>query len=834
MSADRRRIEGRIGQARMALGFETLWAGLLWPIVALAAIVALLFTGVTAWVPEWPRIALLGLLALGFLWSLKPLFRIAFPGRAAAIRRLETEQGLAHRPVSGIGDTLTRETASDAASALWEEHRLRQLATLKDLAPVKPKSSWRDLDPMALRVPALLALGASLVLNTGQLTAHVKDAFRLEPPVPPQQIALDAWIKPPPYTGKAPMLLTSPAMVAKLKSGDDLLVPESSGLTVQLTGAASPTLVFLSPGPDGGELKDVTAKTTTANGQFKADMVLTRPLRVKLMDGASEVASWPIAVIPDAPPTIAFSGEAKAESGGNLSIKWHAADDYGVTAVSSALALSDEQENGPGFEKGGIFLYDAPQYPVALRRARPKAEDGSSSNNLAAHPWAGFMVDMTLIAKDGAGHTAISEKIRLKLPERLFVDPLAKALIEQRKILIVDNEAAGDVADLVQALLVYPDGLIAKSGTHLAIASVLSRLRNIESDDDIRVAVDDLWKIAVAAEEGDLGSARAELEALRRELEKAIAEGASPERIKELMSKMRDAMNRLMREMAEDQKRRMQQGGPKDRQQAGREISPQDLQKMLDEIEKLTKSGDKNAAQDLLAQLDEILRNLKPGQPRSAQGQNGDQMSQMLDELSEMMKRQQGLMDQTQRMPQPGEGDPQGEQQQQPGSGGKDIDPEGLAGAQRQIGDMLGEIMKQLGQNGMQVPKSFGDAQKQMDGAAGDLEKGNREGALGKEGEALQSLRDGAQDMAKQMAQQGRGQQNNLGEHGDARGDNDPLGRPRATKGEDRGPNENMLPTEQALRRAREILDMLRSRANEPNLPSLDRSYIDRLLRGLY
>ncbi|MGL4526840.1 MAG: DUF4175 family protein, partial [Aestuariivirga sp.] len=35
-------------------------------------------------------------------------------------------------------------------------------------------------------------------------------------------------------------------------------------------------------------------------------------------------------------------------------------------------------------------------------------------------------------------------------------------------------------------------------------------------------------------------------------------------------------------------------------------------------------------------------------------------------------------------------------------------------------------------------------------------------------------------------------------------------------------------------RRAREILDMLRSRASEPELPRLERDYIDRLLRGLY
>jgi hypothetical protein len=48
------------------------------------------------------------------------------------------------------------------------------------------------------------------------------------------------------------------------------------------------------------------------------------------------------------------------------------------------------------------------------------------------------------------------------------------------------------------------------------------------------------------------------------------------------------------------------------------------------------------------------------------------------------------------------------------------------------------------------------------------------------------------------------------------------------------GPKENMLPSELAIRRAREILEMLRARANTPDLPRIDKDYIDRLLRGLY
>jgi Domain of unknown function (DUF4175) len=43
-----------------------------------------------------------------------------------------------------------------------------------------------------------------------------------------------------------------------------------------------------------------------------------------------------------------------------------------------------------------------------------------------------------------------------------------------------------------------------------------------------------------------------------------------------------------------------------------------------------------------------------------------------------------------------------------------------------------------------------------------------------------------------------------------------------------------MLPSELAIRRAREILESLRARANTPDLPKIDKDYIERLLRGLY
>jgi len=144
-------------------------------------------------------------------------------------------------------------------------------------------------------------------------------------------------------------------------------------------------------------------------------------------------------------------------------------------------------------------------------------------------------------------------------------------------------------------------------------------------------------------------------------------------------------------------------------------------------------------------------------------------------------------------------------------------------------------MMGRLGEQGMRAPPTFGEAGKSMEGATGSLRQGARDPALEQQGQALSKLREGAQNMARQMMQQGTGSTGNYGRHGEARGDDrDPLGRPYRTTGEDYGPERNMLPSEMAIRRAREILDMLRSRANIPDLPRIDRDYIDRLLRGLY
>ncbi len=834
----RRRVEETIRRAQIAEGLERLWAALLWPTVSVSAAVALILSGALSHIPPWPRLAVIVALGIVFLASLQGLFRLAWPDRPVAMRRVELRSGLAHRPVSALDDRLARGCEDPHQVAIWEEHRLRQIEGLGHVRAGAPISAWRDLDRFGLRLPAFLALLASLLLGTGQPAATIAEAVRFAPGAPTLDFTLDAWLTPPAYTGRAPLVLTSPAMIARLKSGADVSVPENSVLSLRLAGASSPQLRLLA---GEAEVPGLAPTLKSEGNLFRAEVKMSREAVAVLLDGDSELARWPLKLIADEDPTVAFAEPPSGDSSGMLSVKWKAGDDYGVTGVAAEIDLADIQDDGIGFESNGIFLYKPPAFPIVLNRAAPKDVKATARADMAEHPWAGFMVEMTLTVRDAAGQATRSAAQTFRLPERIFYKPLARALIEQRRALILAPERQGKVEQMLDAMMTYPDGLFEGSGQYLAVAAIAARLRATADRDDVDVAVNMLWQTAVGIEDGVLSDIRAELEALRKELERAIEEGAPPERIAELTQRLREAMQRYMQsladEMARDRNRgQAAKGAPPD----ARTVTPEELQRMLDRIEKLAKNGANDAARELLSQLDDILRNLRPGMQNQAR-QGSQPLAQMLDQLSDLMRRQQRLMDDTQRMAEPGE-EPLGEEEgMDAGSARRQYDPEGLAGDQGDLARMLDELLRQLGQNGLEAPPPLGGAGEDMRDAEGALREADRDRALNRQGDAMEKLRESAAGMAQQLVRQGQGQQGSYGRHGQARGDaEDPLGRPLPTGDEEYGPNRDMLSGEIEGRRAREILQELRQRLEGARSdagrgrPPIELDYLDRLLRGLY
>ncbi len=833
-----RTLKRKLSLAKSALIFEQLWVALFPAFMLAGSALLIVLLGVPAMLPIGVKTTAAGVLGLGFLAALWPLLNVRWPSDESALRRIEVRSGLKHRPATAWQDKLAEPQAAAASRAIWLVHKQRMAAHLKALRAGWPRSGLPKLDPFALRSALAIALISVGFLNWGQWDKRLIEV--VSAPARAQTVAgFDAWITPPAYTGRPPILLTGPAAQARLEKTKELLVPQGSLLVVRLNGARQPVLEMTDPTRQRNSAAaplsiEIPASADTA--VHEARTKLDRPVHISLLENGNELAEWRIAVIPDAAPTAEISGKLAITPTGGFAVPWKAGDDYGIAGLEARFSLADE---GAQTALSGALNYDPPQSVINMQKLNPRVADGRAFMDFTSHPWAGMMVDLHLEVSDQAQQTGKSDPVRFKLPERDFRKLLARVVVEQRRALVLRPDESQRIVRTLSALMAWPDELFERSGHYLGMRMVTSKLYDAKSNDDIKKVVELLWELAVSIEDGDLTGVLKELEALRKELQKALAEGASQEKIAELMSKMREAMNRMLETMA----RQMQQALKNGEQMREQQIDPdqmvrsQDLQKMLDMIENLARSGSRDAAQEMLSQLENLLKNLRPGVARQGDPQNSSPMSRMLQQLGEMMQRQQQLMDQTFQLPDGFNGQrqdaPPGMRPGEPGQGQRQQDS--LSDQQDALGRMLDELMQQLNQQGMNTPGGMERSKEAMEGAAGALREGEKGEALGKQGEAMEGLRESARTMARNLQQQGNGNEGNFGRSGEARGNrDDPLGRPMPRSGEDFGPDRNMVPGQAAVERARQILEMLRNRANQPQRPRIELDYLDRLLDGLY
>mgnify|MGYP001561202739 CR=1 FL=1 len=269
----------------------------------------------------------------------------------------------------------------------------------------------------------------------------------------------------------------------------------------------------------------------------------------------------------------------------------------------------------------------------------------------------------------------------------------------------------------------------------------------------------------------------------------------------------------------------------------------------LQRPEALARSGNKDAARQLLDQLQSMLENLQMARP-GAQGEDGeDDMMSALDELGDMIRKQQQLRDKTFKQGQEQRGQ-QRNQRGQPGQQGKQQFGD-LRQDQQGLKDRLNKLLEQLRQRGLGNPgqnqkgqgekgqggnemDQLGSAGDAMGEAEGQLGEGDADGAVDSQGRALEAMRKGAQGLAQSMQQngmmgQGPGQPGRRGRQR-ADQDTDPLGRP--LRGRDYGDDVTVkVPGEIDAQRARRILEELRKRFGEGFRPQLELDYIERLLK---
>ena len=117
-----------------------------------------------------------------------------------------------------------------------------------------------------------------------------------------------------------------------------------------------------------------------------------------------------------------------------------------------------------------------------------------------------------------------------------------------------------------------------------------------------------------------------------------------------------------------------------------------------------------------------------------------------------------------------------------------------------------------------------------MDQAEDSLREDDLAGAIDRQSEAMEALREGMRSLGEAMAQQQQGQPGQGMEGADMRGQNrDPLGRNAGSNG-NIGTDEGLLQGDDVYRRARELLDEIRRRSGEGDRPDLELEYLKRLL----
>ncbi|HTT78904.1 MAG TPA: DUF4175 family protein, partial [Stellaceae bacterium] len=322
-----RRLGARLFLARAALLWERIWPAA-WPALGvLGAFAVLALFDLLPLLPGWGHAIVLGAFVLAFAasvgWGARAAAAGGWPGRAAARRRIERTSGLAHRPLAALADRPSA-PLDEGAARLWAAHRQRMAAVSRRLRVGWPAASLARNDPWGLR--SLL----TILLILGAIDAGADWRDRIVQAFLPQfgsgaaalASSFDLWVTPPDYTGLPPLFL-------RAGQKGTVRVPIGSVLLAQVHGGNDlPQLAI-----------DRQARTFTAidKENFRFATKLTRGSKLSLWQDGAMLGSWPIAVIPDRPPTVEFARKPQGTPRAVLRLDYRARDDYGVESVKAVI-----------------------------------------------------------------------------------------------------------------------------------------------------------------------------------------------------------------------------------------------------------------------------------------------------------------------------------------------------------------------------------------------------------------------------------------------------------------------------------------------------------------
>jgi uncharacterized protein (TIGR02302 family) len=825
---DRAKATLRQIETPLRLTLVGLWAERLvrafWPLWTLAsAVLAALAFGLQDHLPLealwFGAVSALG----GMLWALVHALR-AFrrPCRVEAMARLDSR--LPGQPLAALQDTQAIGAQDTASQAVWAAHLARMAERARGAKPIEPDLKLAARDPFALRYLALTALVMALIFGSvwrlGSVSALAPGGGATALAEGP---TWEGWLKPPAYTGKPTLYLNDQTAAA-------LELP--TGTKLQLRFYGEPGSLILAE-TFSGRTEAVPASEPAQ------DFVLVQSGKLAIEGPGGR--EWEITLTPDRAPAITAEGEIGRERGGRFKQQFKVSDDYGITRGQVTIALDLDKVD----RRFGLAADPADVAPVVLDLPLPRKGDreefvGTLVDDLSQSVLANLPVTLTFGAVDAAGQEGVSAPLAVTLPGKRFFDPVASALIEMRRDLMWTRGNGPRTVQVLRAITHAPETLSINEKAWLRLRVAMTRLESEAASlsPELRDEVaEELWQIALMVEEGDLNDAKERLKRAQDRLAEAIRRGAAPEEIQELMDEMRQAMDDYMDQLAENMEERTPEEQSAD---GGATMTEDQLQEMLDRLQQLMEEGKTAEAAELLAQIQEMMENMRMVQ-QDGQGEGrGSRGQQAMRDLGETMRGQQGLSDDAFRDMQRGrQGEALGEGQEgEPGEGQEG--GQSLAERQEDLRRQLEQLESEgnlpgagneAGEAGRQ---RLEDARRAMREAEEALRDQDLPGALDRQAEALEALREGIRDLGEAMAQDNRQEGEAQGGRQANRDDpagRDPLGRQQGNSLRI-GSDDNLLSDEDVYRRAEELLDEIRRRSGDLDRPEGERDYLKRLLES--
>jgi len=206
-AVSRLQLTQALQRAKYAIAWERSWPHLARLLTVVGLFLVVSWAGLWLALPFVARAVGLGLFVLSALGVLLPLARFRWPSREEALGRLDRGTGIRHRPATALTDTLA--TPDPVAHALWQAQRQRTLASIKRIRAGLPSPRLAIHDPWALRALVAVMMVAAYVAAGDERALRTEAAFDWNGVLSPANIRVDAWVTPPLYTGKPPVILSA-------------------------------------------------------------------------------------------------------------------------------------------------------------------------------------------------------------------------------------------------------------------------------------------------------------------------------------------------------------------------------------------------------------------------------------------------------------------------------------------------------------------------------------------------------------------------------------------------------------------------------------------------